>query len=405
MIKIINEILDQMKRVCKPQKKFMTHLMECILAAHGKLNFRNISRYGVFTEKTISRNYRKGFDFAEFNGLLIKKKLSPTSRKVAAFDPTFIAKSGKHTHGIASFWNGSAGRAEKGLEASLFCVVDVDSKAAYAISAVQTLDPAKNQAGNGDSGDEETRIDVYLEHIVRDCKHLPPDVGHISVDAFFTKNKFVHGIIERTGLQVVGKMRHDANLRFIFTGQQSGKGRPKQFDGKFSADDLSKLRYEGKTKDGKVELHSGILYSVSLEMNLKIIVTVTEYKGKIGKAILFSTDLNLGAFDIYEFYTARFQIEFLFRDAKQFTGLDDCQATLSQSIDFHFNASFMALNLSRFMYHSGVPGDPFSMATIKTKSYNERLIECIFPMFGIDPTLIKGTPAYQTALNYGAIHV
>jgi hypothetical protein len=26
-------------------------------------------------------------------------------------------------------------------------------------------------------------------------------------------------------------------------------------------------------------------------------------------------------------------------------------------------------------------------------------------MFDIDPTLIKDTPAYQKALNYGAIHV
>jgi len=331
--------------------------------------------------------------------------LSPTSRKIAAFDPTFIAKSGKHTIGIASFWNGSAGRAEKGLEASLFCVVDVDSKAAYAISAAQTLDPDKNQAENGNAGDEETRIDVYLEHIVRDYKHLPPEVRHMGVDAFFTKSKFVHGTIKRTGLHVVGKMRIDANLRFLFAGQQSGKGRPKRFDGKFSVDDLSRLHDEGNTKNGKAKLYSCILYSVSLEMDLKIVVAITEHKGKVGTAILYSTDLTLGAFDLYEYYTSRFQIEFQFRDAKQFTGLDDCQARLPQSINFHFNASFMALNLSRFMYHSGEPSDPFSMATIKARSYNERLIECVFPMFGIDPTLIKDTPAYQTALNYGAIHV
>jgi hypothetical protein len=405
MIKIIDVILNQMAKVCKPQKKFMTNLMGGILATRGKLNFRNISRHGSFTEKTISRNYRKEFDFAEFNGLLIKQQLASESRKTAAFDPTFIAKSGKHTHGIASFWNGSAGHAEKGLEASLLSVIDVDSKSAYAISASQTPNLKKNPQKNCDSGDEETRIDAYLGHIIRDHKHLPAEVKHITVDAFFSKKKFVHGILQGTNLHVVGKLRIDANLRFPFAGQQSGKGRPKKFDGKFSLDDLSKLSHEGPTNDGKIQLYSGVLNSVSLEMSIKNVVAITEHKKRTCKAILFSTDLNLSALEIYQFYSSRFQIEFQFRDAKHFTGLDNCQARLESSLNFHFNASFMALNLSRFMYHSGDPGDPFSMSTIKSRCYNERLIESLFPMFDIDPTLIKDTPAYQKALNYGAIHV
>jgi IS4 transposase len=42
--------------------------------------------------------------------------------------------------------------------------------------------------------------------------------------------------------------------------------------------------------------------------------------------VLFSTDTELDALTLYRYYKARFQIEFLFRDAKQFTGLNDCQA-------------------------------------------------------------------------------
>ena len=60
---------------------------------------------------------------------------------------------------------------------------------------------------------------------------------------------------------------------------------------------------------------------------------------------MFSTDINLPATEIYRFYKARFQIEFPFRDAKQFTGLLDCQARCEQSLHFHFNASMAALNL------------------------------------------------------------
>ena len=42
--------------------------------------------------------------------------------------------------------------------------------------------------------------------------------------------------------------------------------------------------------------------------------------------ILGSTDPALNGYKLIDFYAARFQIEFLFRDSKQFTGLLDCQA-------------------------------------------------------------------------------
>ncbi len=41
------------------------------------------------------------------------------------------------------------------------------------------------------------------------------------------------------------------------------------------------------------------------------------------------------------------QAEFIFRDAKQFTGLCDCQSRQQQSLDFHFNASLAALNIAK----------------------------------------------------------
>ena len=39
-----------------------------------------------------------------------------------------------------------------------------------------------------------------------------------------------------------------------------------------------------------------------------------------------STDPDLNGRKLVELYAARFQIEFLFRDSTQFTGLLDCQA-------------------------------------------------------------------------------
>ncbi|MBE9563579.1 MAG: transposase [Proteobacteria bacterium] len=79
---------------------------------------------------------------------------------------------------------------------------------------------------------------------------------------------------------------------------------------------------------------------------LRIVYLVKKIGKKVHTALLFSTDLELAIKDIYQFYKARFQIEFLFRDAKQFIGLNHCQARNQQALNFHFNATMTALQLN-----------------------------------------------------------
>ena len=61
----------------------------------------------------------------------------------------------------------------------------------------------------------------------------------------------------------------------------------------------------------------------------------------------YSTDLSLNTEDILREYNDRWSAEFLFRDAKQFTGLTDCQARSQAKLDFHFNATLTALSLAK----------------------------------------------------------
>ena len=90
--------------------------------------------------------------------------------------------------------------------------------------------------------------------------------------------------------------------------------------------------------------------------------------GKIKNALLFSTDIHLPPEQIITYYQARFQIEFVFRDAKQFTALADCQSPHPQRLDFHFNASLTSLNLAKYQAdncHSSSQPFVFSMAAYK----------------------------------------
>ena len=63
----------------------------------------------------------------------------------------------------------------------------------------------------------------------------------------------------------------------------------------------------------------------------------------------FSTDENMSGRDVMQYYCTRFQIEFCFRDAKQFVGLTDCQAHDTRKLYFAFNSSFTAVNVAKIM--------------------------------------------------------
>jgi hypothetical protein len=68
-----------------------------------------------------------------------------------------------------------------------------------------------------------------------------------------------------------------------------------------------------------------------------------------------------------------FQIEFLFCDAKQHTGLCDCQATSEEKLGFHFNALLAALNLPRLEDRQqaleGSGRNVISIASWKTRKF------------------------------------
>ena len=86
----INTILEKMSGVAKPQKKFLVTLFLTILLMRGKVNFRNMSRYSELNEKPYSRQFRQGFDFADFNERLIEEIVPSHHEKIGVMDCSYI---------------------------------------------------------------------------------------------------------------------------------------------------------------------------------------------------------------------------------------------------------------------------------------------------------------------------
>ena len=207
-------------------------------------------------------------------------------------------------------------------------------------------------------------------------------------------------------------MRRDANLRYPNQEEYSGRGRPRKYGRKVDLTDYSSFELVTQLSNG-IRLYTAVVWSINLKRQIRIVYLLNN-SASSSYAVLFCTHLELNAYSIYLYYKSRFQIEFLFRDSKQFTGLADCygsryplgQARDLTKLDFHFNASLTALNLAKLdavQQHNCSTSFVFSMASYKRRALNYHLLERFIDKLDLDPTFIKSHPNYSNLHDYGAI--
>jgi DDE superfamily endonuclease len=400
----VNDILQQMPGLGQPQRQFLATLFITILVLRGRVNFRNLSRYCDYSERTIARQFRRPFDWPDFHQRVLMMALDPHAELISAHDASFIAKSGKQTFGLGHFFNSCASRAERGLEISTLAVVDVTRRCAFTLASAQT--PSGEDATKAER--EETRVDFYKQQLRAHRHRLPPGLTYHCVDGYYAKKKYLDAVVS-LDLHAITKLRSDADCLFLSTGPHpKRRGARRKDDGKVNFQTLSRFEDLGPMEEEPhLHLSTAVVWHKTLQRRLRLVVLLNRKNpAKPRFIVLGSTDPELNGHKLVELYAARFQIEFLFRDSKQFTGLLDCQARAAAALDFHFNASLATLNLARAadlnMQQEQAP-HVFSMASWKQCHFNERLLDVFIEKFALDPTVVKNHACYDELRTYGAI--
>ena len=170
-------------------------------------------------------------------------------------------------------------------------------------------------------------------------------------DAFFSKSTFITPMCN-SGFHIISRFRNDAVLFYPTAEKPTGRrGRPKLYD---SPMDFSRLDTSRCTEH---EVDKGKLY--------------------------FSTDQSQSTLDVLEYYRTRFQLEFCFRDSKQYAGITNCQSTDFRKLAFHFNASLTAINIAKAACKR--MGIPYSISSCKSMIHNSYMLERFICVFGIQP--------------------
>jgi len=387
-------MIDKLPNINQWRRSFVIEALLLFMSIRGKINFLQLARYGKFKEQRYRQQFEKPFDFLTFNK---EFALSQGSGHYAiAFDPSYVNKSGKKTPGVGWYWSGCANTSKWGLEIGGLAAIDIDNHTAFHLEAVQTLNV-----------NDQSLTDWYAG-VISDRKETLTSLSkYLIADAWFSKKSFVDKVIS-SGMHLVSRLRDDADLRYLCKEPPTGKkGRPRKYSGKIIISDIDKEYFSFITGDEQEIVYAAEVYSKALKRNIMLVhVTYPKKNGKDKTKLYFSTDIEMNPKDVLQYYHSRFQIEFLYRDGKQHTGLNDSQARSENKLHFQFNASLTSINIAKAIHWLSIPKEKrgsFSMADVKTMNHNILMINRFFDVFGICPYSIKNQNYVKELILYGTI--
>ncbi len=387
-------MIDKLPNINQWRKSFLIETLILFMSIRGRINFLQLARYGKHKEQRYRQQFEKHFDFLSFNKELTLSQGS--GRYAIAFDPSYISKSGKKTPGVGWYWSGVANRAKWGLEIGGIGAIDIDNHTAFHLEAVQTL-----------NDDDQKLTDWYAGVISQRKEALTSISRYLVTDAWFSKKAFADQIIS-SDMHLVSRLRDDSDLRYLCKELPTGKrGRPRKYIGKIIISDIDKDYFRLIYSNEESIVYAAEVYSKALKRNIMLVhVTYHKTAGKHTHKLYFCTDVEMDPNDVLQYYHCRFQIEFLYRDGKQHTGLNDCQARSENKLHFQFNASLTSINIAKAVHWLNISKEKrgaFSMSDVKTMNHNILMINHFFDVFGINPHSIKNQNHVKELIYYGTM--
>ena len=237
------------------------------------------------------------------------------------------------------------------------------------------------------------------------------NLGYVLGDGAYG-NKTCCLIALENGLHLISKLNRNTGLYLPYDGIYSGRGRKKKYGDKI---DYQNIPYNylisSSLEDG---IHTCIYQikgvwtkHIPCLLNVVIIVKTDIETGKSGRVVLFSTDVELAGKTIIRFYSLRFQIEFNFRDAKQYFGLSDFKNIKEKQVNNAIGLSLFMDNISLVLAEKAKQEwaeENVSILDLKAYFRAEKYLHDILNTLGISPNTVLNDEAFADIMKIGAIN-
>ena len=419
----------------------LSHVIFGMLVASGRITMLGLSRW---TEKggsyrTIQRLYHSGLPWKALQWLFFRERFwKPEDEYLVAGDEVVVSKAGKQTYGLDRFFSGVQHQVIPSLSFFTFSLVNVREEQSYPMQATPMVKSAEAKAasqakaeakkvqktaepkkpgrpkGSQNKGKQAVVLKPELLRIQKALHSLLATVGttiplkYVVLDGHFGNYPSAF-MVRLANLHLISKLRSDAALYPVFEGEHRGRGPKPKYGAKLEVHHLDANYLKDTSIEGQLrtDIYQGQFYNKEFAFLLNVVIilkTILETQAQ-AHVILFSTDLEQAYTKIIKFYSLRFQIEFNFRDAKQYFGLEDFMNVKETAVTNAANLSLFMVNFSAALLQSFRQQNPEdSILDLKSHYRGYRYASETIKMLPEKPDAILLADIFQQVARLGAIH-
>jgi putative transposase len=442
MTNILAPLQSLKESLSKTSLRQMSRILIAMLSMTGRVTMLGLSRWAGAggSYRTIQRFYATVIPWAQVFWQFFYQNLFQNDEiYLLAGDECVVSKAGKTTYGLDHFFSGLQQKVIPSLSFFVISLVSVKQRHSYPLSMEQTVRSAEEKAagkakkeakkakagqpkrkpgrpkGSKNKAKAEISLNPELKRIqklltallVRISNLLRPT--YLALDGHFGNYPAYH-MVRQTGLHLISKLRWDAALCFAYEGPYRGRGPHRKFGDRVNYDEIPERYLKDTTVKEGIQT---CIYQAQLlhpdfpgPLNVVILVKTNLRTQAWAHVVLFSSDLELSFEKLIEYYSLRFQIEFNFRDAKQFWGLEDFMNVNPTAVMNAANLSLFMVNLSQVLMCEFRQTDPdFGVLDLKAHYRGCKYATEMIKILPQKPDDILVAQLFHQIATLGSIHV
>ena len=419
----------------------LSRITLALLVMTGRITMLGLSRWAGKggSYRTVQRLFSTVLPWAMLFWVFFRQHLHcPADVYFVAGDEVIVTKAGQHTHGLDRFFSSLYGKPVPGLAFFTISLVSVQQRRSFPMrieqvvrsDAEKTARKVKAAAkppkgayaprrpgrpkgskntpkGAATLTPELVRITAMLTALLQLIASVL-SVTSVVLDGHFGNHNALQ-MARQCGLHLISKLRYDAALYFPYTGPYAGRGPRRKYGPKVDYDHLPVHYLKETTVEGHIETR---LYQMQLlhkefvqPLNVVIIAKTNLHTQARVHVVLFSSDLALAYTPLVDYYGLRFQIEFNFRDAKQYWGLEDFMHVTPTGVTNAANLSLFMVNVAYRLRAGSHPRDPdYSVLDLKADCRGYKYVEETIKLLPEKPEPILLAKILNQVASLGRIH-
>jgi putative transposase len=419
----------------------LSRIALALLVMTGRVTMLGISRWAGKggSYRTVQRFFSTVIPWAILFWVFFRQHVyCPDDVYLAAGDEVIVTKAGKCTHGLDRFFASLYSKPVPGLAFFTLSLVSVQKRRAFPMRVEQVVrsdaekaaskakaaakkpkaphtkrrpgrpkgSPIPNKATRTLTP-ELVRIKALVEALLRLITTVL-SVTYLVLDGHFGNHNALH-MARQCGLHLISKLRCDAALYFPYTGPYAGRGPRRKYGHKVAYDHLPVQYLKETTVEGPIEtrlyqmqvLHKEFAHPLTVVIIAKINLR-TQARAHV---VLFSSDLALAYAPLVDYYGLRFQIEFNFRDAQPYWGLEDFMNVTPTGVTNAANLSLFMVNVAYCLRADGHARDPdYSVLDLKADCRGYKYVEETIKMLPEKPEPVLLAKILTQVASLGRIH-